>query len=416
MDAPPPTLDRLEQRLARVGPWVALLLAAGGLAFLVGRNVVREAAERQGDTRIYQVAGERYRDGANIYTYEPRYERGGKERITDYSYPPPFAAVCAAWMPSLPYRAVRAVWLVVCVACAVATCALALGLLRRHGLPRRPWLLGLLLLPFLIRFGWNDLIHGQVNWVVALLLTGAIALSAERRRDPWTGALLGLALVIKPTAWPLLAWWLLERRWRLAGACALAGGLALALPGLRYGPGEYALLLRDWVVLMEDFARWKSPGLGNASLGSAFVHLLVGVSRSARPPEPLLLALPLDAVLPWVRGLSLAVGVALLAACWRWRRADPRVPPALLVVGALVSPVTWKAHLVVLVAPALWALRPLADGAAGRRGWVGYGAALLLFVASSPSTLGLSTLDALGGLALGLGLLLRASLAGALDR
>jgi hypothetical protein len=51
----------------------------------------------------------------------------------------------------------------------------------------------------------------------------------------------------------------------------------------------------------------------------------------------------------WARIAAVsAVGVGFALLIWRGR-GDQRAPAAVLILGALLSPVTWKAHLVVLL-------------------------------------------------------------------
>lgn len=397
--------DRLEAGLRRARAWLVPLLLAGLLVALGLRNVYREAADVRGDTQIYRRAAAAFVAGERLARAEPK-----------YLYPPPLAAVSAAWMPWLPYRAVRAVWLVACLAAAAATVRLALRHVVEHG-HSRPGVALLLAGPLVVRVGWDDLTHGQVNWPVALLLTWAVTRARTAQGEPRAGVAAAAALVIKPTAWPLVAGWLLERRWRAALACAGAGLLFLALPALRWG-AAYPDVLRDWLGVLADFARRAASAKGNVSLPAALVHGLSGWTLgesglAADPLVPLALALPLDQVLPWARAAGALAALGGVAALWRWRRDDPRAGAALLALGALASPVSWKPHLVVLVLPALWAVRGLADGRAGRRAWLGW-ALVTLFLGLPTGALGLEAPAALGGFALAIGLVGLGAVAGPL--
>ncbi len=370
-------------------------MLVGLLVALAIRNVGREEAGARGDTQIYRRAAAAFVAGERLAQAEPK-----------YLYPPPLAAL-SAWMPWLPYRAVRAVWLVACLAAAAVTVRLALRHVVAAGGLRRPGVALLLVAPLVIRVGWDDLTHGQVNWPVALLLTWAVTRPRTILGEPRAGVAAAAALVIKPTAWPLVVGWALERRWRAVLACAGAGLLLLALPGLRWG-AAYPDVLRDWLGVLADFARRAAAAKGNVSLPAALVHALSGWTLgesglAADPLVPLGLALPLDAVLPWARAAGALVALGGVVALWRWRRDDPRAGAALLALGALASPVSWKPHLVVLVLPALWAVRRLADGGARRGVWLGWAVATL-FLGLPTGTLRLDAPAALGGFALGIGL------------
>lgn len=389
-------LARLEAGLRRARPWLLPLLLLVLFGVLFGRTVVREEATRHGDVSIYRDAAIAVARGERLAVAEP-----------DYLYPPPFAAVSALWMPWLPYRAVKAVWLVLCLAAAIATVRLALVHVVAVGGLKRPAVALLLATPVIVRVGWDDLAHGQVNWLVALGLTWAVTRPWTTQGEPRAGVGAAAALVIKPTAWPLLAGWLLERRWRALLACAGAGLLFMALPALRYGT-EYPDVLRDWLGVLHGFAGRGAAAQGNVSLPAALLHLLCGWTRGPSgaandPLVPVALALPLDAVLPWARAAGAVVGWAAVLAVWRWRRGDPRGPAALLALGPLAVPVAWKPHLVVLVLPALWATRRLADGEGGRAAWLGW-ALVVLFLGLPTGSVGLALPAALGGFALAIAL------------
>ena len=388
------TRDRLEALLRRPGAHLGAALLLSCLLLLGWRACARPDSAERGDTRFYVRGAERFLAGQDLYWAERLPD--GYLPTTGYTYPPPFAAACA-WTPLLPYRVVRGLWLLGMTACALAAGWLGLRLLAAAGVPpARPALSLALVLPLALRFGLNDLAHGQTNWLLTLLLAAAL-LSAPAAPGR-AGLALGGALAIKPTAWPLLVWWLLvERRWR-AGLAALGalGGLLLLVPLPRYGPGGTLELLGGWLELMGDFARAEAAAPGNASL-SATLYRLGGGRPDAAPGAGLLVA----------RGAALLGG----AGCFAWlalrRRSAPGAPAALLALGALLSPVTWKAHLVALLLPALFAARRLADDPApsARHGLL-WAATLGLLVLPSRGLLGLGRLEELGSVALGVALVL----------
>jgi hypothetical protein len=243
---------------------------------------------------------------------------------------------------------------------------------------------------------------------VTLLLAAAL-LAAARERDARAGAALGAALAIKPTAWPVLAWWLVvERRWRaVAAALAVLTALVLLVPLPRYGLAGTLALLASWVERMQGFAREEAAAPGSAALSATLLRL-GGVAQDQVSPSALLTS----------RALALLAGAAAFAALAPRRRASPAAPAALLALGALLSPVTWKAHLVVLLLPALFAARRLADDpAVPPRAWALWALTVALLTLPSEGLLRLGGLEETGSVALGTALVLwQAAAAPALAR
>lgn len=400
-------------------------LAAAGCVVLCGvlgaRATFRARAGERGDTRFYQRGAERFWAGLPLYHFAPP---GAAERpTTAYTYLPPFAAFLV-WTLPIPYRVLRGLWLCATLAALAGALGVALRLARAPpslevgAAPaagpdalRHPWLWAALLALLLGRFVVNDLAHGQVNAFLALLLGGGIlALGrASVRAEVWGGVLIGLALVIKPTSWLLLPWLLLERRWRVLVAACLAGGAALlaAWPLYAWAGGDYLEQVGDWLRLMPEFARAESGRAYNASLASAFQRLLAGVDEPSGL-RPLLGSLSPARARPWARGLAcvvVALGFAWLG-LRRWRGAlggGPRAAACVLALSALLSPITWKAHLVVLLPLGAYVAADLAGGRAGRGRWVGCAASVALLTLPSEGLGALAGgLEAWGGLSLGI--------------
>jgi hypothetical protein len=370
------TRDRLEDLLRRHGPWVVALLLLGVGAAYLNRAALRPDSGERGDTRFYQRAADRYWSGADLY-YDRRHGDPRTDAVptTGYTYLPPFAAA-SGWTIPLPYRALRALWLLLMLACAVGATLAATRVAAPTVRPRVTALLALLLV---LRFGLNDLAHGQVNWLLTLLL-GLALLDAQRDREIRAGLWLGAALLIKPTAWLLVPWYAITRRWRLCGACLGLFLGALGLAGLRYGPASYATQLGDWYLRMSRFAGEAALTPDNASLASALSRL--------------------SGDLIWPRWVAVGVvGAAFGLLVWK-RRASPAAPAAVIALGALLSPVTWKAHLVALLLPATFLGRRLAEQPAGLAPWLGFAALWSALTLPAHHLLAADAFEAAGALTL----------------
>lgn len=394
--------DRVEALLWRAR-WLgalallAVLIPLGWRAAKAGS----EAEKGSGDTRYYVRGAELFWEGRDLYYVTPRAE--GPAPNTSYTYPPPFAAA-SVWMLPLPYAAVRVVWFLAMLACSLLAGWLVWRQVGARDPPTtRPCLLVVLTVLVVARFWINDLAHGQVNGLVTLLLMLALE-RASHRKDVPAGVCLALALCIKPTSWLLVPWFLcVDRRPRLIGVCLGTAAAVLLLPAVRYGVDGYARQVSDWLTLMGEFATYNGTHPGNGSLAVALARFLAGSSDMKAPLEPLLFSLERGTALALGRALAtLAVGAAFLFLALR-RRDDAAAPAAVLVLGALLSPVTWKAHLVVLLLPAAWVARSLSeDDDPGRARWAAYLAVLALFVLPSRGVAGLSQLEAYGSLSWGL--------------
>jgi hypothetical protein len=393
--------DRAEEWLRR-GRWVALLallVVAGVLAYRLGWR-----DSRLGDTQYYVKGAQLYVDGGDLY-----WQPGEPRRNTSYTYPPPFA-VASTWMLVLPYRVVRLVWLALMLACSGASLWLAWRYARaRPPPPAHSALILALTVALVARFWLNDLAHGQSNWLITfLLLAGLCAARSERASHHVAGGcVLALALAIKPTAWLLLPWFLVvQPRPRLVGACLLTLVVVLALPGLRYGPTGYAHQIGDWVELMGAFADRSVLNPGNVSLSSSITRLACGVETGPDQFPAIWGSLPTATVMPWARGLSavflLGVGLVL----WRRCAHKPEAPAAVLLLGMLLSPVTWKAHLTLLVLPGAVVARGLLADDAGWGSRLAFGAALACLLVGSRGLFGWSSFEHAGGMTLGVLILL----------
>ena len=399
-------LDRLEGVL-RALRWPALIAVVTLVAVLGYRATLRSNAATRGDTRFYQRGAQRFWEGESLYYFRPARETEPSQllarKATAYTYLPPTAGFLG-WTISIPYRVLRGLWLF--AACLALW--FGVGVARQLGRapPQRPWLWVAVLALLLGRFVVNDLGHGQTNAFLALLLVLGIR-DVYSERPLRGGVWIGLALVIKPTSWLLLPWLLLDRRWRALGAACAVGLGALLICWPLYG-GHYLEELQDWFRLMPEFANAVSARPDNASLASSFQRLLAGsVSRGVGEPERLLGLLDLSLARPVARvaaTLSVALGLGWLA--WRKTRggvSGARAAAAVLALSALLSPVTWKAHFVVLLAPVAFLAFDFASGRASRRRWVALLAAGALFLLPSRGLGALgSGLEAWGGLSLGL--------------
>ncbi|TXS61080.1 DUF2029 domain-containing protein [Streptomyces sp. me109] len=171
---------------------------------------------------------------------------------------------------------------------------------------------------------------GQVNLLLALVLSDAWLLSTGRGRRAGVG--IGLAAAVKLTPAIFIGLLLLARRWRAAGVATAvtAGATALAVWA---APGPSRVYWTE--------ALWNTGRIGRLDYVSN--QSLQGVlARLAAPGEPNRAA--------WATAVLLALSV------WAWRSvravADEDWSGAFALTGlaaCLVSPITWVHHLVWLL-------------------------------------------------------------------
>lgn len=196
----------------------------------------------------------------------------------------------------------------------------------------------------------QQLIHGQLNLVLLLLVTGAWA--ADRRGRPgWAGGLVGTAAAIKLFPGFLFLYFVLRRQW----AAVLAGVLALILlTGLTaavLGPETYRAYIQDVLPQLEKFrTSWF-----NASLVGFWTKLFNPATREEHV-EPLWRS----AAAAWAGVLASWLAV-VAAVSWSVRRARTRTQldhafGAAVTGMLLLSPITWDYAFLLLLVPvaALW--------------------------------------------------------------
>jgi len=171
---------------------------------------------------------------------------------------------------------------------------LALSLAALPDLRRAPPIQLLLTFLAMAKFYAHELVLGQVNILFAVIATGAL-LAMKAGREVTAGALVALAIVIKPYA-VLFVPWLVARRQLPSIASACAGfAVVLILPAAIYGWDGNLDLHREWwrtvtettapnlsiydnVSVAGMFYRWVGPGELSARLAYGSGLILLGVA------------------------------------------------------------------------------------------------------------------------------------------
>jgi alpha-1,2-mannosyltransferase len=331
-----------------LGPWKTRTWRAGNARDFASYYYAVQVAAEGGDPYAKRALTQRARQDAS--------RKGG---VHPFFYPPPYLATFAWAIPLELETAYHSwYWLQHFFLLAVVLAlwrwwpsrgmALALGIIAASfsPIPDNDWM-------------------GQANlFVLACVVPGLLLV--ERGRWHVGGALVGLGCMLKMSPALLVAWWLLQRRWRPALAAVVAASL-LSLASLPLVGWE--LQWRFYTEVLPGFSTGDYNGLTvpitlthNHSIPS-LLHELFGGGETTR----------LHPVAGWVsRSITLAL-LGLLA--WRFRRRGGDPLAALCQVGVvvvlmLVLPVyTYEHHMVWMLVPYAAVFAVLADGRLPRWWW-----------------------------------------------
>ena len=275
---------RPARKVARARTWriVVAALLAGVAVWLF----VAKASPRMPDFEVY------WRAGARAAAGEPLYRLSDGEY--QFKYFPAFAVI-AIPLGLIPLDVAKALWFTLSVSALAALLSLNAAVLPFRRKPK--WLLIAAMVVGLGKYYAEDLVLGQINTLVALVVTGAIV-ALRRGQEALAGTAVAVAIVLKPYAL-ILAPWIIARR-RLGAIAALVAGLVLAwaLPVMVYGLDGTEALHRDWwrtvtattagTLLHSDnvsfasmWGKWLGSGSAATALASASSLALLAAAGAA---------------------------------------------------------------------------------------------------------------------------------------
>jgi alpha-1,2-mannosyltransferase len=316
----------------RVRPAFVTQAALVGSALALYVLVLVQGGWYHQDLDAYLAAGRAVWHGQSLYAPFLHHPFPDPALRPAYIYPPVFALLVAP-LGLLSNPAANVVWLVIGQVALAATLVITLRRLRPPA-----WAVTAILCATATFYPlWIDGVQGQANLLVLLLVTAGLV--GVVQGEPRFGAALGVAAALKLTPLILLAWLLLDRRFREAAW----------MLGAFIGVTAAAALLRfdDTVV----FFRQVLPALAQGTAIYAN-QSLQGVLARVATNNPY--------TQPWVAVPSAYLVAALLVVAFiaLWFLRTHR-QPALLRAAAflpllpLASSVTWPHHLVILL-PVVW--------------------------------------------------------------
>ncbi len=207
-----------------------LLTAALAASLFVVARMKRDYV----DFEVYQTAGQRALDAAPLYRTEDLHYQ--------FKYLPAFAVAMIPFA-RVPPEMAKGIWFALSIGLLIGFVHRSMLLLpeRRHSLQVIGWVTALLIGKFVVK----ELTNGQTNVLLGwLLITGLLA--AQNGRRLVAGALVGLAVFVKPYAIAVLPWFLFAYGVGTVGVSAAVIAAGLLLPAVFYGWSGNLHLLAGW--------------------------------------------------------------------------------------------------------------------------------------------------------------------------
>lgn len=306
-------------------------------------RMLRDFVQEWTSARNWQVGRPVYQDMRESIPFHLPQARPGDLHFNAH---PPVAVLVALPFGTFGYSQELRAWNLMSLICV----AIALwGLMGRHGfrLPTSEQLLvsGLVLSSSVLE---SQVLHGQLNGLLFLLLTGAWL--ANRHNLPVSAGLcIGLATSLKLFPGLLVLFFLARRQWKAAFA---AVGTGLLLNAAAAGILGFDAI-RDYVLVVMPQAQRFCDTWPNASLLGGLTRLLDGAFGQTTP----LLRWPQLARFLWI-----ALSVTGIMMTWRAtsrsrsRESEDLAFTVWIGLMLLISPITWDHYFLLAVLPliALW--------------------------------------------------------------
>ena len=281
------------------------------------------------------------RAGTRAMAAEPLYR--AEDSHYQFKYLPAFALLMVPFA-SMSAEMARALWFAGSVTLLAVLLAGSIRLIHQSAEETHDhiavWLLATVTVIVLGKFYARELVLGQVNVLFAVTVVAAL-LALRQGREATGGALVVLAIVLKPYAALFVPWLLARRRPRSIQAVIVGLAVAVAAPAVIYGFAGTAALHRDWwqTVLTTTAPNLLNPD--NVSWLAMFTRWFEG----APGPWPLTL-------------LTISLVCTVGVAAWVWSYREGLAFPEglegalLLLLMPFLSPQGWD-YVLLVATPAV---------------------------------------------------------------
>jgi alpha-1,2-mannosyltransferase len=351
-------------RITVIASVVVLVLVGVALGVQSGRKAgfrnpdESDPAARWNDLRVFYGAGRMAFQDIDLYKNPTSPE--GRFYIM-----PPFFAIVSAPLAALGWKTYFVVWFVLSLAAVVAAALLCVKIARPDAAGATLALIAGAALFLSARPIISDFHNGQLNSLIFLLIAFSLYLFV-RKPDAASGIVMAVAASIKLTALIFLPYFAFKRAWKTAGGMLLGLVFTIVLlPLVSFGPDRTARLYSSFYAKMVGpFASVSDAPEVYAEAGQslrAAAGRYLTDANAAHHSETDVRVNFADLSGDTVWKLVLAGCLALTLATALCARADPADPTrrrlaalefgAVLLLMLMVSPMSRKAHFVVLVLP-----------------------------------------------------------------
>ena len=347
---------------------------------------------------------EAYSNDFNVYYHAAREVTGGGDPYqhslgdwTPYIYPPLLAELIVP-LALLPLPVAAYVWFLISAVSMVvaAWMSASLGDDKRvraapdqHVTELTLWrgAIAAFAVVLVLRFVLDTFHLGQVNAVVAALAVAHVYLYA-RDRKALSAVALVVAVSIKLTPALLLLYHIAKLRLKFAVACAVLLVAVTALSFLPFGPRGSRAFQTFWSRTVKNEQGYDFAYSGNQSLRGAIARMIDHRSEYTEDEGASREPADLPTILISIALLALAVFAAVRA------RSELAAAAPFFCCLVLLSPLSWKAHYVILILPAVLLLSlAKTSGKARNLIAVTLGLAFVLFNLTSPHVIGLAAAE-----------------------
>jgi alpha-1,2-mannosyltransferase len=311
---------------------VGLTAVLGGVYF-AGRSGSNPEVYRN-DFNVYYHASREVIEGRNPY-------QNSLGEWTPYLYPPLLAELLIP-LALLPLTVAAYIWFLMSAFSVIATAAMCARMLPESRAPR--WLIAAGAIVIVFRFVLDNFNLGQVNAIVTALAVAHVFLYARGKKF-WSALALAIAVSIKVTPAIFLVYHIAKLRLRYPIACIVLIGGVIALSFLPMGtsaPGTFSEFANR---TLRNEQGYNLADSGNQSLRGSLARLTTPATDVTRDNGDSRTVLSGSTVL-----LSIIVLAAALWGATRARAELSAVAP-FFCCAVLLSPLSWKAHFIMLILP-----------------------------------------------------------------
>lgn len=364
--------------------WIAIkltLFISLGLAAAIGG--VYFAGRSGSDPEVYG-------NDFNVYYHASREVIAGRDPYqnsisewTPYLYPPLLVELLIP-LALLPLTLAAYIWFLISAFSVIATGAMCARMIPESRAPR--WFVAAGAMIIVFRFVFDNFNLGQVNAIVTALAVAHVFLYVRGKRF-WSALAFAIAVSIKLTPAILLVYHIAKLRMRYAIACIVLVGAITALSFLPMGTSAPIAFSEFANRTLRNEQGYNLADSGNQSLRGALARLTTTVTDETRDNSRIVLS-----------GSTALLSIAFLAAAvWGATRARDEMSAVapFFCCAVLLSPLSWKAHFIILILPLAQLSSAILNAPRTRRRLIAATlvAAFVLFNLTSPSVIGLGAAE-----------------------